>query len=274
MKNMTSKLQNKKIGGFEVNPIGIGTWGVGGWFKSDNRKDKKQIKAIRYSIEKGQNHIDTVELYSDGHSEEIVGKAIEGFDREKLFIASKVWKDCLNPTDVVESVEKMLGRIKTDYLDLVYMHSPRSEGTIADYIEGINKAQDKGLTKAIGVSNFKLEQLNEAVRLTKYPIIAIQNHYNVMYQSEVDKKMKIYCMKNNTTIVAYSPLENCQRSVEALRLAEKYDKTPQQIVLNWLISQDGVITIPKSTNKKHINTNLGVLDFEMSNTDLKLLNER
>lgn len=258
--------------GVEVHPLGIGTWGVGGWFNADSRHDEEQIEAISYSIEKGQNHIDTAEMYSSGHSEEVVGEAIKGFDRSKLFIASKVYRNNATSTLIPNAAEQMLKRLQTDYLDLLYIHSCFDESKIEDYMRGLNKAQDEGLVKAIGVSNFRnLRQLEKAVSVTKNPIIALQNHYNVTYQEEVDGDIKAICKKERIMIVAYSPLENSFRSKKVVLLADKYKKTPEQIALNWLIFQEGVITIPKSVDKKHIDKNLGAMDFEMEEEDLKIL---
>jgi len=259
--------KSKKIWGFEVNSIGVGTWGVGGWFKADTRYDEEQIEAIRHSLKKGQNHIDTAEMYSSGHSEEIVGEAIKGFDRKKLFIASKVYRNNATADLVPKATERILKRLQTEHLDLLYIHACFNEGDIKEYVAGLNKAQDEGYARAIGVSNFNLRQLKKAISLTKNPIVALQNHYNVMYQEEVDEEVKIYCAKNNITIVAYKPLENCESGKEVLQMAEKYDKTPQQIALNWLINQENVVTITKSEDKKHIDENLRALDFKMEKED-------
>lgn len=256
-----------------VHPIGIGTWGVGGGMTANSRNDKRDIEAIRYSIEEGQNQIDTAELYGAGHSEEVVGEAIKGFDRAKLFIASKIWNHNATTTRIPKATKKILERLGIEYLDLLYIHACWREGDIPDYITGLNRAQDRGLTKAIGVSNFTLEQLKKAVKLTKHPIVAIQNHYNLTHQSEVDDKMKNFCKKNKITIVAYSPLEGSKWNIKIRKIAKKYKKTPAQIAINWLISQDNVVTIPKSTDKKHIDENLGAMDFEMEDKDTKMLGE-
>lgn len=269
---MTSRV--KLLDGFEINPIGIGTWGVGGWFSADTRRDEEQIDAIRYSLKKGQNHIDTAEMYSSGHSEEVVGQAIKGFDRTKLFIASKVYKENASSGSIPKAAEQMLERLQTDYLDLLYIHSCFDESRIEDYMKGLNKAQAEGLTKTIGVSNFRnLGQLEKAISVTKSPIVALQNHYNVTFQEEVDDDIKKLCRKEKIVIVGYSPLENSFRSKKVVQLAEKYKKSPEQIALNWLVSQEGVVTITKSMNKEHIDENLGALDFEMEKEDLELLND-
>jgi diketogulonate reductase-like aldo/keto reductase len=272
-----------KVGNMNVSVIGIGTWCVGGGIHldtgiiyADYDNEKKEIEAIKYSIEKGQNHIDTAQMYGAGHTEEVVGKAIKGINRKKLFIASKIWKSHVRKSSVVPAVEDMLRRLGTKYLDLLYMHSPRVVEPMVDYISGMNKAVDMGLVKHLGVSNFNLTQLKKAVKLSKHPVIANQMHYNILYKKDVPKAMLDYCRKNGIYIIAYQPVERklladeCDNKV-VLELSRKYKKTPAQIAINWLVSQENVLVIPKAVSKKHINENLKSLDFEMSQEDLAKL---
>ncbi len=267
---MLSKL--KTIDGFKANPIGIGTWGIGGGMYSSSENDQKEIEAIEYSLSKGQNHIDTAEMYGDGHSEEVVGMAIKNIERKKLFIASKVWRNNATIELIPSAVEAMLRRINTDYLDLIYIHACWDEDKIKDYIKGLNKVMDIGYAKALGLSNFNLSQLKKAISLTKHPIVALQNHYNLVHQFEIDDELRSFCDKNNIMIVAYTPLEGVFRNNKILKVAKKYDKTPAQIAINWLVSQENVITIPKSIDPSHIDENLGSMDFKLNSLDVKLLN--
>jgi diketogulonate reductase-like aldo/keto reductase len=256
--------KGKKIAGFEVNSIGIGTAYVG-------RRDEEDVDALRYSIKKGQNHIDTAELYENGKAEDVVGEAIKDYDRKKLFIATKVWRHHATSDGILTAVEGSLERLATDYVDLLYIHACWDESEIDEYMNGLNRAQDKGLTKSVGVSNFDLKQLQKAVAVTKNPIVALQNHFNINHQYEVNGDMKYFCKKENITIVAYSPLEDASTNKTASKIAEKYEKTPEQIALNWLIKQENVVTIPKSTNKKHIDENLETLKFELEKEDFETL---
>jgi len=273
------------INGFEINKIGIGTWLMGGgWDKensityADYEHDDDSIKAIRYSIDKGQNHIDTAQMYGAGHCEEIVGKALKGYDRSKLFVASKVWKSHSQRKAVVISIEESLRKLQLDYLDLIYIHSSKNSYPMEDYIAGLNDAVDKGLAKGIAVSNFNLDQLKQAQKLSKHPILANQMLYNILERSDVTDEMLKYCNKNNILLVAYRPVERklladqCTNET-VLSLSKKYNKTPAQIALNWLVSKPNVVAIPKATQETHINENLGALNFEITAEDIKLLDE-
>ena len=129
----------KTKSGKELFPIGIGTWNIGGTFKPNDptakykgaepnyENEKEEIAAIRYSIEKGQNHIDCAELYGAFHTDEVVGKAISGLNREDLYIADKLWKTSVGKGLVRPTVEKMLEKLGTDYIDMLYIHAPWEE---------------------------------------------------------------------------------------------------------------------------------------------------
>lgn len=276
-------MEIKQIGDFPVHPLGIGTWTMGGAFLPDKSspfvelgKETECIEAIRYSISKGQNHIDTAFSYGLGHAEEIVGTAIKGFDRKKLFLASKVWKSHLKRDSVIRGIQESLTRLQTDYLDLIYLHAYWEYEPLEDQIGGLNDAVDRGLVKAIGLSNYNLDQLKRAMTITKHPIVALQNVYNILSKKDVSTELFKFCHKNNISIVAYRPVERklladkCTNEV-VLAIAKKYGKTPAQIALNWLISQPGVVAIPKAVGKSHIDENLGSLEFEMDKSDQEKL---
>jgi diketogulonate reductase-like aldo/keto reductase len=140
-------MQAKTINNFTLNPIGIGTWTIGGAFYEGTRvayadysQDEEAITAIKYSLDKGQNHIDTAQIYGAEHCEEIVGEAIKGFDRAKIFIASKVWQSHLKRNAVPKSAEAMLKRLGTTYLDMLYVHNSWDIEPMEEYIAGLNDA--------------------------------------------------------------------------------------------------------------------------------------
>lgn len=276
--------KTKTLNNFKINPIGIGTWMMGGGYYRESKvtfatydNDSTEIEAIKYSIQKGQNHIDTAVMYAAGHSEELVGKAIQDYDRDELFIADKLYKSHLHRTSVVPAVKDMLRRLKTDYIDLLYVHSPWDVEPMKDYISGLNDSVDAGLARSIGVSNFNLKQLKQAMEISKHPIVANQNRYNVLYKTEANTEMLDFCKKHDIMIVAYRPVERKLLADETedktvKEIADKYKKTPAQIALNWLIQQDNVVAIPKSVSKEHIDENLEALNFELKEEDIQKLN--
>ena len=271
-----------KINGKEIHPIGVGTWAMGGSRFEDGTAfadydhDDQCIDAIRYSISRGQNHIDTAQIYGVGHAEEIVGRAIKGLKRENLVIASKVNKSHALRSAVPKAAEGMLSRLGIDRLDLLYVHGPWNVLPMKEYIAGVNDALEAGLTDAIGVSNFNAEQLKEALSLTRNPLVANQVHYNLLDRGHVTQDLIDLCLKENILIVAYRPLERklladqCANT-SILRLADKYKRPVSQIAINWLLAQKNVVVIPKAAMREHIDENLASLEFTLDPGDIEIL---
>jgi diketogulonate reductase-like aldo/keto reductase len=268
----TKKLKN----GFVMPVLGIGTWYMGGGFLPDSSNDEQDIKALKTAIDLGITHIDTAELYGNGHSEELIGKAIKGYDRAKLFITSKVFRDHLKYEDVLKSFNKSLKRLGTSYLDLYLIHAPNEGIQLKETIKALDELKEKGLTREIGVSNFSVDQLKEAQSFTKNRIVINQIHYNLAYQDLQD--VVDYCQQNDVFITAYRPVERgvlTRPGIKVLdEMCDKYKKTPAQIALNWLISQDNILTISKTSTVDHLKENLGALNWQMKKNDIeKLRNE-
>ncbi len=277
-------MKDKFINGFKINPIGIGTWLMGGgWYSdiripySDYTNDERDIAAIKYSISKGQNHIDGAELYGAGHTDELIGEAIKDLDRNSLFVASKIHRSHALRKAIVPATKDILRRMQTNYLDMLYIHAPFPEIPMEEYILGLNDTVEEGLVKNIAVSNFTIEQLKQAMSITKHPVVANQIRYNVLYKTDANSEMLEFCKNNNILIVAYRPVERTllgenTTDETVLKIAKKYNKTPAQIAINWLISQYNVVTIPKAVSHKHIDENLEALNFELEKEDIEKLN--
>ncbi|MCX8008468.1 MAG: aldo/keto reductase [Patescibacteria group bacterium] len=275
---MLHDLAGKKyINGKNVHPIGIGTWGMGSGIYPDKThyavygNEDQEIEAIRYSLARGQNHIDTAQIYGIGHTEEIVGQAIQGFDRSRLFIASKLWKSHLKGDAILYAIEGMLTRLQTSYLDLVYLHGYWEDyEPVQQQLKGLEKAKNKGLIHGIGVSNFTLDQLQRAHTITQ--IVAIQNYYSIANRSWASKDLLAFCQQESIAFVAAKPLDRGALLTENFfkPFCEKYKKSPSQIALAWLINQEPVCAIPKAVCPVHIDENLQSL-FEVSSDDMMKL---
>ncbi len=278
-------IQPKAIQSFVVHPVGIGTWLMGSGLYPDKithyavyGNEQAEIEAIRYALKVGQNHIDTAQIYGVGHTEEIVGAAIKDHQRSSLFLASKLWKSHIKKDSVVPAIEGMLERLQTSYLDLVYIHAWWEEyEPIIATLGGLNAAVDKGLIRGIGVSNFSLEQLQKAQSSSKHPIVAIQNYYSLANRAKTSPELLKYCREQKIAFVTAKPLERGmlleRQWLKILQpLAEKYNKTPAQIALAWLVNQENVHVIPKASTIEHITLNAESV-FELSSEDQSLLNQ-
>jgi 2,5-diketo-D-gluconate reductase B len=270
--------------GKSLHPIGIGTWLIAGSFdpnpndkykgaKPNHDNEAQEIEAIRYSIFKGQNHIDYAELYGGFYTDEVVGWALVGAEREDLYIADKLWKSSVGTSLVRSTVEEMLKKLGTDYLDLLYIHSPWDDAPWREAIPQIDELIDEGIVLGFGVSNFTVEQMQEAMHLAKHPIVASQMEYNVLYKDEVDQAFHDFCKTNSIQIVAYQPVKRkavlANETVQ--QIAQQHSATPAQVAIAWLLAK-GTLPIPKAVQQAHIDENLGALDLKLSNEDIAALN--
>ena len=270
--------------GNQLFPIGIGAWNIGGTFTIDPSAKYKgaepsydneatEIEAIRYSISEGQNHIDCAELYGAFHTDEVVGKAVAGFNREDLYIADKLWKTSVGEGLVRATVEGMLKKLGTDYLDMLYIHAPWDDVNWQEAIPQIDELIDEGIVRDFGVSNFTVTDMEQTRKIAKHPIAANQMNYNVLYKDEVNKKFRDYCRENNIQIVAYQPLKRQEvLNDEVIQgIAKAHSATAAQVALAWLLAQD-TLPIPKAIDKSHISENIKAVALQLSDQELELLN--
>lgn len=274
---MTLRTQSGK----QVFPIGIGTWGISGEFVPDPAAKYKgaravhghedaDIEALRYSLDSGQNHLDCAELYGAFYTDEVVGRAIAGYPREDLFIADKLWKTSVGKGQVKPTVEKMLKKLGTDYIDLLYIHDVWDDWQEA--VPQIDDLIDAGNVRYFGVSNFTIEQMQEAQSLARHPIAANQMNFNVLYKDEVPLAFREYCRQHNIQIVAYQPVKRQEVLANKVvqQIAAAHDATPAQVALAWLL-QVGALPIPKASSKEHITDNMGAVGITLSEEEMAQL---
>ena len=264
----TKKLSN----GFELPVYGLGLWQMGGRLEADASKDDDEVKAIRAALDAGITHIDTAESYGNGHAEEILKEALQGYDRSKLIIATKVSANNQTYDGVHKSFQASLDRMGVEYVDLYLLHRfPEPGIDIVDTLRAMDELVEKGLVKNIGVCNMTPNRFDEVQKHTKNTLVCNQVHYNVQYREIEDKGVLKHCQKNDVMLVAWRPLQKGILPQSALleELAKKYDKTPVQIAINWLISQDNVVTLSKTSSPDHLKENLGALGWSMEADDVE-----
>ncbi len=254
--------------GVSIPILGLGTWGMGGRETPDKARDSDTVTAIRMAVELGLTHIDTAEYYGAGHAEELVGEAIDGMDREKLFITSKVWHNHLHRDDLLRSMRASLERLGTDYVDLYLVHWPNPDVPLKVTMGAMEECLREGHTRFIGVSNFSAQLMEEAQRhLGEAKLVANQVQYSLLDQKP---RMELLptCRKMGVSLIAYRPLERgaiLQTPNPVMdEIAEAHGKTRVQVALNWLIAQENVFTIPKSTNPIHIMEFMGALGWRLT----------
>ena len=267
--------------GVKIPVLGIGTWKMGGGFSADSTHDKEEILAIKAAVRLGMTHIDTAELYGNGHAEELVGEAIREFKREELFITTKVKSENLRYDYLISAAKRSLKRLRTSYVDLYLIHSPNPDIPIEETMKAMDCLVENKLTRFIDVSNFSVEQIEEAQKHAKNKIVANQIEYNLLtrnrgqFTNDMESEIIPYCQKNGVIVIAYRPLTKGELAKPEIKLldelAEKYGRTQAQIALNWLISKPNIVTIPKAVRVEHIKENLGAIGWRLNEEDMRRL---
>jgi 2,5-diketo-D-gluconate reductase B len=238
--------------------LGFGTWQLQG---------QTCYQAVRTALEIGYRHLDTARAYEN---HQMVGRAMadSGLPRKDIFLTSKVWLTDLHKKDLIAACHQALKELKTDYLDLYLIHWPNREIPIKESLEAMNQLKDEGLIKAIGVSNFTIHHLEDALKIG----IEITNNQVEFHPSFNQKKLKDFCDRHHLSLTAYSPIGRGEDLKLAVikRLADKYKRPPSQVILNWLI-QKNIIAIPKATSREHIEDNFKTLEWQLDPKDVELI---
>lgn len=312
----------------KLSAIAFGAWAAGGWmWGSTDRNDA--IRAIRASYDNGVTTIDTAPIYGQGNSEEIVGEAIWGYPRDKIQILTKFgmrWdlpkgKFSMRSRDingkdidiyiyagkdsVIKECEDSLRRLKTDYIDLYQIHWPDPTTPIEETFEAVNRLIRDGKIRYAGVSNYRAEQMAVAEKTT---FIASNQIPFSMVNRRIERETLPYCIRNNKSILAYSPMErglltgklkpghlfadgdhratnsyftdDCiERTnafLEEIRpLAEAKEATLSQVVLRWTIEQPGItIALAGARNAGQAEENANASHISLTQDEIRFINEK
>lgn len=274
-------MKYETVRGISVPKIGFGMWKIGGDSYPDPKRDPASSIALQTALEVGYTHFDTAEVYADGHSEELLGRAIRETNtkRENLFITTKVDPAHLLYEQVLRSCENSLRRLNTDYVDLYLIHWPPRMGThLDDAFRGLNQLVRDGKVKHLGVSNFNVKLLKQAQSLSETPILTDQVPYRLPDRTYVENGVLEYCQQNDILLTAYSPVKfrNLPVNKTLQAIADAHDSlsshaTSYQIALAWLVAQPRVITIPMSLNPQHIKENFEAAEIKLSKEEFETL---
>ncbi len=232
--------------------IGLGTWKLQG---------KECESAVAMGWDLGYRHIDTADLYENHKA---IGRSIRSLPREELFLTTKIGQEDLEPKQVRAAVPRFLKELQTDYLDLLLIHGPNPKIDLFKTLETMCALQEKGIVRAIGVSNFVRYHLRQ---FSQFPILVNQIEMHPYLQR---KALVSYCKKEKIGIVAYRPLAKGTFEEDPVlkAMGKEHGKTASQIALRWLVQQD-IVAIPKASNVKHLKANLDIFDFRLSQEEMR-----
>lgn len=241
------------MGSANVPVLGFGTWQLTG---------DTCIKAVRFALDLGYRHIDTAQIYEN---ETEVGAALKasGVDRSSLFVTTKLWTTHFKRQDVLSSTEESLRKLQMPYVDLLLIHWPSTEVPLRETLDAMQELIAQGKTRMIGISNFPVALMRDAVEACNAPIVNNQVEYHALLSQA---PVLEYAKKHNIIITAYSPLARGKLLSNPVltSIGEKYGKTSGQVALRWLISQPGVLAIPKAASIENAKRNIEIFDFKLT----------
>lgn len=247
----------------EMPALGMGTFRLEG---------KTAYNAVKMALETGFRHIDTAQIYNN---EEQVGQAIadSGLPRNSLFVTTKVWNSHLNQASFIDSVKESLKKLQSGYVDLLLIHWPAPENgePMAEYLAELMKAKQLGLAKHIGVSNFTVAQLKEALELL--PVGEIYTNQIEVHPYLTNTVVREFCAEHGIHVTGYMPFAvgKVLKDETIRSIAEKYGRHPAEVVIAWELA-NGLSTIPSSTKRENLLINLQGQSLTLTSEDIARIN--
>jgi len=255
---MVQEAHRVAANGADIPAIGLGTWTLTG---------ATATELVAHALRSGYRHIDTAAMYGN---EEAVGAGLRngGVPRGKIFLTTKVWPTDIAEGDLQRSVEASMARLGVDYLDLALIHWPSRTIPLAESIGALNEVRARGWARNIGVSNFTVAQVAEAVALSEAPIACNQIEYHPFLNQD---RVIAACRSHGVAVTSYCPLvrgSELAGEPAIAAAAARLGRTPAQVVLRWHVQQDGVVAVPRSSNPGRIAENIAVFDFELTAAEM------
>lgn len=229
--------------------MGFGTYGL-----------RQGEEIILHALRTGYRHLDTADLYK---THEDVGAAVRrsGLPRTEVFVTTKLWSDSVSARRVAPAVDRFLGELGMEMLDLLLIHWPARSIPVAETLGAMDAVRQAGKIRAIGVSNFSVAQMQDALA-SGVPVCNNQIEYNL---EERPDDIVDFCLANGVTVTAYSPVKvrgNAAAQKAVAAIAKQHGCSAEEVILAWLMAK-GLIVIPRSSNPKHVESNFRAVDLEL-----------
>lgn len=266
--------------GSTMSKLGQGTWQMG----EDDEKLQREVDGLKHGIEIGIDLIDTAEMYADGKAENIVGNAITDFDREKVYLLSKVYPENANRHRIYSSVQRSLKLMNADYLDMYLLHW-REDADLAEVVYCMEDLKDKGYIKRWGVSNFDVEDMEDLWKVTDGKNCAINQVLYNLGSRGIEYDLMPWQREHGVPFIAYGPVGQAGAQVtqdgvskaalmgdkNVNAVAKRHNASVVQILLAFVLKEKDMVAIPKAVGFDHIDENAAALALSLTEEDLEQL---
>lgn len=270
-------MRKLNIAGQTVPAVGIGTWHMG----NDTEKHDEEVAAIRTGIEAGARAVDTAEVYGDGKSETLVGEALKPFNRDDIFLISKVKPDNASKAVMEQHLDASLKRLQTDHLDL-YLYHWRGSIPLEETVAELDRLRETGKIRSWGVSNFDIPDMQELVALPAGGNVAAnEDLYNIESRG-VEYDLLPWQREHHIPLIAYSPVGGLANDLKTSMLqdatvrqvAQRHGVSTYELLIAWAVRDGNTLAIPQTSNPEHMRANIGAAGIELTDEDLAQLDKR
>lgn len=245
-------------GGEEIPILGFGTWQILG---------QQAEEMVRKALDAGYRHIDCAEVYAN---QTFIGKAFKGYDRESLFITSKIDYGHHSKEQIFEATDRILKELQLEYLDLLLLHWPDRRVPFAESFAALHKVKAEGKARNLGVSNFTMHHLQDALDIGADICMNQVECHIYFYQKELHN----FCTEHQILMTAYSPLGHGKMTQDPIlkEIGAEYGKSAGQVALRWLV-QMGIVVIPKTVHQERLYENADIFNFSLSPKEMTIIAE-
>jgi 2,5-diketo-D-gluconate reductase B len=250
-------MQFVEANGAKIPAIGLGTWELRG---------RACARLVEQALKLGYRHIDTAQIYEN---EREVGEGLRSsrVKRDEVFVTTKVWTTHYAPNDLERSTKESLTKLRISEIDLLLLHWPNPQVPLTETLGALARVKKAGLARHIGVSNFTVALIEEAVAACEEPLVCDQVEYHPYLDQS---RVKEACARHDMALVAYSPVAKGRvKSDETLaRIGKAHRKTAAQVCLRWLLQQN-VCAIPRTSRIERLSENIDIFDFALSGDEMQ-----
>jgi len=242
--------------GARIPLLGIGTWELRG---------RTCTRIVEQALRLGYRHIDTAQIY-DNEREVGEGLRASGVARHEVFVTTKIWPTHFAPPEVERTTKESLARMRLSEVDLLLLHWPNPHVPLSETLGALSKVKRDGLARHIGVSNFTVALVEQAVRLASEPLVANQIEVHPFLDQS---KVIDACRQHGLAVVAYSPIARGQAGHDPvlIEIGRAKGKSAVQVCLRWLVQQ-GIAVIPRTARIERLSGNAGIFDFALSDEEM------